>query len=127
MNLPKKQIVTMFLEPILDPFSKSYYEVITLSNKPNGPLSSFVRILSFPKLSEFKTYDCKNQCSFVVLKSIHSYSSHTHSCKYSGMEDISEVLSFLVSNGYVIEDELTKITSKFNGNRSVICVFSYCE
>jgi hypothetical protein len=134
MNLippPQKQIVTMFLEPILDPFSKSYYEVITLSNKPNGPLSSFVRLLSFPKLSEFKSYDCHNQCSFVILKSIQSHSSHFHSnsycCKYSGIEDISEVLSFLVSNGYVIEHDLTKITSKFNHSRKVICVFSYSE
>jgi len=121
----------MFLEPILDPFFKSYYEVITLSNKPNGPLSSFVRLLSFPKLSEFKSYDCKNQCSFVLLKSMHSQSSHFHSnsysCKYSGIEDISEVLSFLLSNGYVIENELTKITSKFHDSRKVICVFSYSE
>ena len=133
MNLPppQKQIVTMFLEPILDPFSKNYYDVITLSNKPKGPLSSFVQHYSFPKLSEFKNYDCHNQCSFVLLKSMHSQSSHSNSycCKYSGIEDISEVFSFLVSNGYVIEDELTRITSKFNGNgnRRVICVFSYCE
>jgi hypothetical protein len=31
----------------------------------------------------------------------------------------------LVSNGYVIENELTKITSKFHDSRKVICVFSY--
>lgn len=129
---PKKQIVTMFLQPILDPVSKTYYDVITLSNKPHGPLSLFVRYASFPKLSEFKGNNFCNSCLYVLTKfDSHSncckYSESSYSCKYSGMEDISEIFSFLVSNGYVIEEELTRITSQFNDGKRVICVFSYTE
>lgn len=122
---PKKQIVTMFLQPILDPVSKTYYDVITLSNKPHGPLSAFVRHASFPKLSEFQGNNFCNSCLHVVMKL--NPDSYSHSCKYSGMEDISDIFSFLVSNGYVIEEELTRITSQFNEYKRVICVFSYTE
>lgn len=145
MNIPKKQIVTLFLQPILDSFSKSYYNVITLSDKPNGPLALYTRHLSFPKLSEFQENNFRNQCLIVLLKTMlshsqshfshshsqshssNAYSSHSHSCKYLGIDDISDVFSFLVSNGYVIEEELTHITSQFNDSRRVICVFSYTE
>jgi hypothetical protein len=45
-----------------------------------------------------------------------------------GVEDISEIFSFLVSNGYIIEDELTRITSQFNDTRRrIVSVFSYTE
>ena len=115
----------MFLEPILDSSSKTYYEVITLSNKPRGPLSPFVRRLSFPKLSEFQSNDFQNRCLYVLLKP--SPNNQT-SCKYMGVEDISEIFSFLVSNGYIIEDELTRITSQFNDTRRrIVSVFSYTE
>ncbi len=129
----KKQIVSMYLEPILDPVSKTYYDVITLSTKPLGPLSPFVRQVSFPKLSEFRGNDLRNSCLYVLLRDndvfrsmSYSHSCCSSSCKYMIREDISEIFSFLVSNGYVIEEELTRVTSRlYCSSRQFICMFSY--
>ena len=136
-SFSKKQIVSMFLEPILDPFSKTYYDVITLSTKPIGPLSPFVRCLSLPKLSEFRGGGSRNQYSYVLLRSDNmfqsvsdscgsfSFSNSDSSCKYMNQDDISDIFSFFVSNGYVIEEALTRVTSRLNHSRQLICMFSY--
>lgn len=122
----KKQITSMFLEPILDPYSKTYCEVITLSNIPIGPLSPFVQRISSPKLSEFQGNSLRNKCIYVLLKSLCSY--ETNCCKYVNIDDISEVFSFLTSNNYVIEEGLSQmVTSQFNNHRRLICMFSYSE
>lgn len=130
----KKQIVSVFLQPVLDPFSKRYCDVITLSAKPVGPLSQFVRFTSFPKLSEFRGNDSTNQCAHVLLRhhdfyssngSCCSYSYSPSSCKYMNQDDIFELFSFLVSNGYVIEEGLSKVVSRLDHSRQFICMFSY--
>lgn len=110
----QKQIISMFLETILDPFSQSYKEVITLSAKPSGPLSNFVKCISRVKLSDFKEYN--SLPIFVLLLS--------DCCEYATIDDITDVFTILLSNGYVIEESLTKIVSKFNQKR-IICMFSY--
>jgi hypothetical protein len=40
-------------------------------------------------------------------------------------DDISDIFSFFVSNGYVIEEALTRVTSRLNHSRQFICMFSY--
>jgi hypothetical protein len=46
-------VFTIYLEPILDSYSKTYINVITLSGIPTGPLGQMVKLISLPKLSPF--------------------------------------------------------------------------
>jgi hypothetical protein len=108
----QKQIISIFLETILDPITQTYKEVITLSAKPSGPLSTYVKCISRVKLSDFKEY---NSLPIFVLY---------NDCEYMTIDDITDVFTILLSNGYIIEESLTKIVSKFNQKR-IICMFSY--
>jgi len=126
----KTNTITMFLEPILDPLSKTYIEVITLSDMPPGPLSKMVKLFSPKRLSEFQIYP--TQCSFVLLR----YPAAVCSIcldNYMIVDDIPSVFSFLQSNGYIIQEGLTRMLQKGGfttsnsslGNKRTICMFSY--
>jgi hypothetical protein len=126
----KTNTITMFLEPILDPLSKTYIEVISLSDMPPGPLSNMVKHISAKRLSEFQIHP--THCSFVLLR------YPVSSCcvcldNYMKVDDIPSVFSFLQSNRYIIQEGLTRMLQKGGfttsnsslGNKRTICMFSY--
>ena len=129
----KTNTITMFLEPILDPVSKTYIEAITLSGIPPGPISKMVKMFSMKRLSEFQIYPIN--CSFVLLR------YPVSSCSicldnYMVIDDIPSVFSYLQSNGYTIQEGLTRMLQKggfgtfisnmvISGNKRTICMFSY--
>jgi hypothetical protein len=129
----KTNIITMFLEPVLDPISQNYIEVITLSDMPSGPISKMVKIFSPKRLSEFQNYPIN--CSFILLRYPSLYCSINMNT-YMFVNDIPSIFSYLISNGYTIEQGFTKIIQRggfdtfisntfFSGNRRTICMFSY--
>ena len=120
---------TLYLEPILDSYSQTYRQVITLSSIPPGPLASMVKTMSLPKLSPFVSYT-NNQselgfgCSYILMRYPNGYShpnSHSHSKKkgsdYMYSEDIPAVFSYLTNNGYTIDNSITKM---MNGSRILV-------
>lgn len=126
----KTNTITMSLEPILDPLSKTYIEVITFSYMPPGPLSNMVKHISAKRLSEFQIHPI--YCSFVLLR----YPvSNCCVCldNYMTVDDIPSVFSYLQSNGYIIQEGLTRMLQKggfttsnsYVGNKRTICMFSY--
>lgn len=114
---------TLYLEPILDSYSQTYRQVITLSSMPPGPLASMVKIMSLPKLSPFVSYT-NNQselgfgCSYILMR---YPNSHSHPNKktfdYMYSEDIPAVFSYLTNNGYTIDNSITKM---MNGSRILV-------
>ena len=145
----KNQIVTLYLEPYLNTYYKTYQNVLTVSGRPEGPLSAMVSSISisnpYSRLSPFQEgslllnpYD---SC-FLVLTRYPCNGGGVSGIKqadwFLGVDDIPSVLSYLTSNGYSIETELTKILFKtplgggggsngrsFSGNRKMICMFRY--
>jgi hypothetical protein len=129
----KTKTVTMFLEPILDAITQTYIELITFSDMPPGPISNMVKIVSPRRLSEFQRYS--SNCSYILLR--YPVSSCCVSFdNYMTINDIPSVLSYLNSNGYIIEEGLTRMIQRggfgnsisvFNtfSNRRTICMFSY--
>ena len=126
----KTNTITMFLEPILDSLSKTYIEVITFSDIPPGPLSNMVKHISIKRLSEFQIYP--TNCSFVLLRYPVRVSSICLD-NYMTVDDIPSVFSYLQSNGYIIQEGLTRMLQKGgfstlisgSGNKRTICMFSY--
>jgi len=124
----------MYLEPVLDSYSQTYMNIITLSCFPCGPLSSLVRRMSFPRLSSF-SYGIGvgghgSQCSFVLMR--YPVSSVKNDFSYMFSEDIPAVFSYLIANGYVIQTDYTSIMNRSrvvlgtqNGNKCMICFVSY--
>ena len=117
----KNNTITMYLEPILEPYQNIYLKVITLSGKPNGSLANLTRHIHVPKLSPFQTFSINPNpnpdCFYVLAR--YPYTNNDWMVE----EDIPSVLSYLQNNNYQIETSLTELSQKRNSK--VICVFSF--
>jgi len=143
----KKRMIVLYLEPFLNTYYKTYQNIITMSARPEGPLSAMVVPISTNKLSPFQEgslllnpYD---SCIQVLTRyPVQNINININSIKqtdwYMGVDDIPSVLSYLISNGYSIETEITKLllktstgfgsgqsSSRVSGNRRMICMFQY--
>jgi hypothetical protein len=131
----------LYLEPILNPYFKSYQNIITVDCIPSGPLADMVALVNLPKLSPFQEAGfgfIGGSCVHVLLR--YPKGSGLFNWKNSdifmGADDIPSVLGYLRCNGYVVDTDLTKMMFKsrvevggvserrFSGDRKVICFVS---
>lgn len=125
----------MYLEPILNSYYKTYHNVITLSNVPDGPIAEMISTMSSPKLSEFQTASPfyggggfgRNpfaNCMHVLMKYpvgkgmvANGYSAFIRNTDaVANSDDIPAILSYLMENGYKVDTQLTRMlqTSEVN-------------
>lgn len=135
---------TLFLEPILNTYTKTYQNVITLSDTPQGPLQDHICQIRTEKLSPFQQepitsnnpFNCTRVLCRYPTKDQQRNFSQKSSNLYMGQDDIPAVFSYLRANGYSIDTELTKImnksglkstvsTSRISGIRQMICIVNY--
>jgi len=141
------QSFVMYLEPILNSYYKTYQNVITLSIMPSGPLANMVTSMSTTKLSPFQESGAfsspgmfSDNCVYVLLRypkqgsGFGGRGSIKHPDYFMGADDIPSVLSWLVSNGYSIDTDITKMLyksritiggvseSRLSGDRKMICM-----
>lgn len=133
--------VVMYLEPYLNTYYKSYQNIITLSAVPTGPLAEMVKMIPFAKLSIFQEpsafYSNPMNCTYALLRyPTNTYRSIKTADYFMGADDIPAIFSYLQTNGYTIDTNLTHMLhtskvdvggvseSKMSGNRKMICFFS---
>jgi hypothetical protein len=104
-----KMVIALYLEPILDPLSKEYANVLTVDTYPEGPLKDFVKQKRLPELSEFKKTST-TKCKYVLV--------HPDTNEYM---ELPFLFSYLQANGYTIEYQMTKLYKQPN----VVCLFTY--
>jgi hypothetical protein len=139
----------LYLEPILNPYWKTYQNVITLDRMPTGVLADMVYLVNLPKLSAFQEagvfstvslgrsgLGLGGSCVHVLLRYPKSCFNWKNMDIFMGADDIPSVLGYLRANGYVVDTELTKMMFKsrvevggvsdrrFSGDRKVICFVS---
>lgn len=146
MESPFKKTSTstfiLYLEPYLNTYYKAYQNIITLSCKPDGPLSDMVTTLSTPKLSSFQSVgDFNNNpfnCTYVLLRYPVTSGKNALKCSdyFMGADDIPSIFSYLIENGYKIDTDLTKMLykspvtiggvsdSRISGNRKMVAIVS---
>jgi len=107
----------IYLEPILDPITQEYKNIITLDAVPAGPLSSLVFPIRTTELSIFSMREIT--CKYML-------SRYTTSKCFMHEDDIPAVFAYLQKNGYTIDRNLTKLyQDKTVKPRVVICIFTY--
>ena len=143
----KNRMVTLYLEPYLNTYYQTYQNILTVSGRPEGPLSAMVSPISisksFSRLSPFQEGSLllnPNDGCILVLTRYPCHGGGASGIKqadwFLGVDDIPSVLSYLTANGYSIETELTKLLFKtplgggghghsLSGNRKMICMFQY--
>jgi len=137
--------IVLYLEPILNTYYQTYQNVITLSDIPSGPLADLTTTISTPKLSPFQQApmfsNSRNgsNCIIVLLRYPKEAMGGRPSLKnldyFMTADDIPSVFSYLQSNGYIIDTDLTKMLYKsrvtiggvsdtrISGDRKMICMF----
>ena len=130
---------SIYVEPYLNSYYKTYQNIITLDSLPAGPLRQMVARISTPKLSPFHELSPMSDnvfgCKFALMR----YPvSNGFSIKYKNSfmidEDVPAVLNYLLSNGYTIDTDLTRILQKsgignagynYSGKRTLVCNVRY--
>lgn len=108
---------SIYLEPILENCSNEYKNVLTINKLPNGPLSNLVTQVNTKKLSSFKSYNSPCNCKYIFHKIDSQF--------YMDEDDILDLFSFCIENGYTINKDITKILNTANivtDNKRLICI-----
>lgn len=113
---------TLYLEPTLNSHYKTYQNILTVSNIPDGPLADLIQPVSFPKLSPFQSMSAfspppvsrtaySQMCSLTLCR--YPKSSQMASIKYADnfmyAGDIPNVIGYLESAGYKIMADVTNM------------------
>lgn len=144
-----KRIWCLSMTPYYDNYTQRYINIITLDKEPVGPLSSIVRKIYPPKLSDFQIrdyeYDMRNsnsRCLYAIqnidtnidINMNHFTGNDLNKMKFLTVDYISELYSFLITNNYEIDFKLTKLMKNpelKNNNTSrpltTICYISYYD
>ena len=134
MNHPNKaaKTVTLFSRPFLDTYNQCYKNIVTINLMPQGPLAHLVRRVQFLPLSPFKQPGpCSriNNCG-LALTTLNG-SCNKNCSNFMVVDEIPNLMSFLLSNGYDINTSITKMLNtsdiRFeteNANK-LICLVTY--
>lgn len=130
-----QKTVSLFSQPYLDTSNQCYKNIVVVNEKPQGPLGHLVRFIKFPKLSEFK-----QQSSCIPLKDCGYALMSLYACndgilKNSDnlmiVDEIPNLISYLVSNGYSVDTSITKMFNQSdirfdtNTGNKLICFITY--
>ena len=103
--------MSIYLEPILDPKTNEYVEVLSATGVPEGPLGNKTKTIRTKDLSEFRPRISTSGCKNVIFNDDGTYMK------------IPEMFSFMRINGYIIDIGLTKIYKSSTPN--CVCVYFY--
>ena len=123
-------IYSLFYQPYLDSYQQCYKNIITINLFPNGPLQKLVKKIHFNKLSCFQ--ESSNSCN-KIENCGYALVSPYNLCSLLTVDDIPDLFSYLLSNGYTIDYQTTKLLQKnnmtFNTNsdKQLLCFITYTK
>ncbi len=101
---------TLYSRPYLNTYSQNYINIVTINMHPQGPLGQIVRPVKFPPLSIFKTQSNGNYRNLNCGLGLVSFSQFNEYNKgLMLVDEVPDLFSFLISNGYKIDTSLTKM------------------
>ncbi len=134
LNINNKN-TTMFVEPLRNEYMKTYHEVITFSDMPDGPIRHLVKPIRPPKLSAFHSQP--PGCKYALVRSTRSSPKNPQSYLTAG--DLPAVMEYLLENGYIVDTHtpadlsmagiyLGGVKDKgYSGEKRCVAVISYSE
>ena len=134
-NMMSAKTVSLFSQPYLDRFNQCYKNIVVINLPPQGPLSSLVKRVNFPPLSEFKQQGTCSTTPFkqcgLALTTLNGYCSIKNGDNLMVIDEVPDLISFLVSNGYTVDTSITKMFNdsdiRFDTNtgNKLICFITY--
>jgi len=132
--------ISLFSQPYYDPCSQCYFNIVTMNLPPHGPLLKITRRIKIYPLSEFKEPgNCTRlQTCGLGLRSLRflpEFSggyNNSYSCSdLMTVDEIPDLFSFLLSNGYSVDTSITKMMNqssiryKTNNSNELIALITY--
>jgi hypothetical protein len=117
-------------------FGCEYGNIITINLFPKGPLRKIVRQVNFSnnRLSEFtELNEYGNKCGYALLSlrgTGGGYGSGRNNHRFMTANEIPDLFSFLISNGYKIDTSLTKMMNSSNiqiDTNNIIAFITYMQ
>lgn len=119
-------------------FGCEYGNIITINLFPKGPLGKIVRQVNFSnnRLSEFtELSDYGNKCGYALLSlreigGGRCNGGGRNSHRFMTANEIPDLFSFLLSNGYKIDTSLTKMANSSNiqiNMNNIIAFITYMQ
>jgi hypothetical protein len=120
-------------------FGCEYGNIITINLFPKGPLGKIVRQVNFSnnRLSEFtELNEYGNKCGYALLSLRHDgvrgrcVGSGRNNYHLMTANEIPDLFSFLMSNGYKIDTSLTKMMNSSNiqiDTNNIIAFITYMQ
>lgn len=114
---------TLTVQPYYDQIKQSYRKIVIINKEPTGPLKNLTKRISPPKLSPFKERSIccpEPQCVHVIL-------DPNSPTEYLCVNEVPNLFSYLVDNGYTIDTSLTKMMneSEVKLNNKLLCLITY--
>ena len=113
------------VQPYLDQFNRCYRNIITINNNPRGPLQDYIQRINPPKLSPFKqnTACCTTPNCIYVIKKFDNLND------FFIIDDLPELITFLLTNDYEIDYNITKLLQKSDVKLSnkILFFFKYLK
>jgi len=140
--------ISLFSQPYYDPCSQCYLNIVTMNLPPRGPLLKITRRVKLYPLSEFKEPgNCTRlQTCGLGLRSLRFFYdgfggygggggggyNNSYSCSdLMTVDEVPDLFSFLLSNGYTIDTSITKMMNqssiryKTNNSNELIALITY--
>jgi hypothetical protein len=108
------QTFTITSQPFYDQYNQCYKNIMMLNAEPQGPLRKIVRRIKLPKLSPFQIEGPCNpipKCG-LALQGFEYPGCSKAGCNLMTPNEIPNLISFLQSNGYQIETQLTNMLNQ---------------
>lgn len=109
---------TISSQPYYDEYNQCYKNILITNIIPNGPLQKLVRQIKLPKLSPFQVEGpCSPipKCALAIVSlpnNNNCCNKYKNGCNLMTPYEIPDLLSFLTSNGYQIETQLTNMLNQ---------------
>ena len=119
---------TIVIQNYYDTALQYYRNILILNKEPIGPLNKYIKKIPMPYLSPFKnsfSNDINNtNCSCGCLYAIIDFMDNT---KLMCVNNIPDLFSFLINNGYIIDNNLTKIIKNTTCTlkNDLVCYITY--
>ena len=125
MSSPRTFTITS--NPYYDRYSKQYQNILMVNIIPDGPLGAFVRQIQLPRLyKEATSYSRIDGCGLAITNHLLNKFSK------NGLltpNEIPDLYSFLTSNGYQIDTQLTNMMNqsqvKLTPGKQIVCSATY--
>ena len=124
---------TITSQPFYDEYNKCYKNIMMVNVEPQGPLRRIVRRTKLPRLSPFQSESPCNpieKCG-LALQSLNNSCYSKCGSNLMTPNEMPDLISFLQSNGYQIETQITNMLNqseiKLSDKRLAFTVTYYGE